>query len=76
VRFDFGFVSGQVKARGAVNAVGVEQRDGGQFELGADCDEFLGQGRAFEKAESRAGVKLDVHQFSVLSSQLNLFVVI
>ena len=57
VRFDLHFARGQVKARGAVHAVGVEQRHGGQFELGADCGQFLGQGGAFEKAESRAGVK-------------------
>jgi len=62
VRFDFHFARSQVKARGAVYAVGVEQRHGGQFELGADCGQFLGQGRAFEKAESRAGVKFDVGQ--------------
>jgi hypothetical protein len=30
--------------------------------LGADCGQFLGQGCAFEKAESRAGVKFDVGQ--------------
>ena len=33
VRFDFYFLCGQVKARSAVNAVGIEQRYGGQLEL-------------------------------------------
>ena len=60
-----------MKARGAVHAVGVKQRHGGQFELGADCGQLLGQGCAFEKAESGAGVKFDIQvlstQYSVLS---------
>ena len=38
VRFDFCFAGGQVKPRRTVHAVGVEQRHGGQFELGADRD--------------------------------------
>ena len=33
VRFDLHLLCGQVKARRAVHAVGVEQRHGGQFEL-------------------------------------------
>jgi hypothetical protein len=59
-----------VKARGAVHAVGVEQSHGWQFELRADCGQFLGQGGTFEKAESRAGVKFDVHR--VPGTQLRL----
>jgi len=42
VRLDLGFVCGQMKARGAVDAVGIEQRHGGQFELRADRDQFRG----------------------------------
>src|SRR5271167_1223021 len=61
MRFNLCLLCSQVKARGAVHTVGVEQRHGGQTELSADCSHFLGQGRAFEKAESRAGMKLDVH---------------
>jgi len=37
VRLDLGFVCGQMKARGAVDAIGIEQCHGGQFELGANC---------------------------------------
>ena len=62
VRLDLGFAGGQVKARRAVHAVGVEQRHGWQFELGADRDQLLRKGSAFEKAESRASVKFDVHR--------------
>ena len=69
VRFDFCFFRGQVKARGAVDAVGIEQGHGGHVELSADCGQFLGQGRAFEKTESRAGVEFDVHQLPVISDQ-------
>jgi hypothetical protein len=61
VRFNLYFLRGQVKARSAVNAVGVEQRHGGQLELSTCGYQLLGQGSAFQKAESRAGVKLDVH---------------
>lgn len=62
VSLDLGFVRGEVKARGAIDAVGIEQRHGGHLEVLAYSDEFLGQGRAFEKAESGAGVEFDVHQ--------------
>ena len=62
VGLDFCFTRGQVEARRAVNTIGIEQRHGRNVELRADCGQFLGQGRAFEKAESRAGVKFDVGQ--------------
>jgi hypothetical protein len=60
VGFEFELLCGHVKARSTVDTVYVEQRHGGQVELGADCGQFLGQGCAFEKAESGAGVKFDV----------------
>ena len=69
VRSNLCFLRGQVEARRAVNAIGVEQRHGRHTELGADCSQFLGQGCAFEKAESRAGMKFDVQ---VLSSQVSV----
>jgi hypothetical protein len=73
VRLDLDLICGEVEARGAVDAVGIEKRHGGHFEVRADCDQFLGQGGAFEKAESRAGVEFDVQKFSVPSSQLKTF---
>ena len=69
VGFDLGFISGLVEARGAVDAVGVEQCHGWHVMVLAHSDEFLGQGRAFEEAESGAGVKLDVHQLPVPGRQ-------
>jgi hypothetical protein len=55
----------------AVNTVVIEQRHGGQTEARTHAGEFLGQGCAFEKAESRASVKFYVQvlstQYSVLS---------
>ena len=62
VGFGFDFIRGEVEARGTVDAVGVEQRHGGHLEVLAHSNEFLGQGRAFEKTEGRARVKFDVHQ--------------
>lgn len=62
VSFDLDFVRGEVEARGAIDAIGVEQRHGGHLEVLAYSDEFLGQGRAFEEAESGSGVEFDVHQ--------------
>jgi len=50
-----------MEARGTVHAVSVEQGHCGHFELSAYRDQFLGQGRAFEKAECGAGMKFDVH---------------
>jgi len=49
-----------MEAWSAVDAVGIEQRHGGHVEVRAHSDQFLGQGSAFEKTESRAGMKLDV----------------
>ena len=73
VGFEADFVGGEVEARGAVDAVGIEQRHGGHFEVGAHADQFLRQGRAFEEAESGTGVKFDVQvlstQYSVPSTQ-------
>ena len=64
VRFQSCFLGGQVKARGAVEAVAVEQCYGGHAERGADRDQVLGQGGTFEEAEGRTGVEFDVHQGS------------
>jgi hypothetical protein len=52
---------GFVKARGAVDAVAIEQRQRGIAEVGRAIDERLGERRALEKAEGGRGVKLDVH---------------
>ena len=54
-------IRGKVKAWGAVHTVGIEQRHGGHSEVLAHAYKFLGQGRAFEEAEGRAGVKFNVH---------------
>jgi hypothetical protein len=67
--FDLGFTGCQVTARGAVDAVGVEQGHGGHVEVLAHADQFLGQGSAFEEAECRAGVEFNEHQLPVVSSQ-------
>ena len=52
---------GFVKARRAVDAVAIEQRERGVAEIGRAIDERLGQRRALEKAEGGRGVELDVH---------------
>ena len=70
MRSEADFLHGQVKARGAVNPVGVEQGHGGHAQMGANSGQFLGQGCTLEKAESRAGVKFDVHQWSVIRKNL------
>ena len=57
-----GFLGGEVETRGAVEAVAVEQRHGGELILGGDGDQVLGQGRAFEEAEGGAGMEFDVHK--------------
>src|SRR5579863_10510240 len=59
-----------VKTRRAVDAISVEQCHGGHIQTSADSCQILRQGRAFEEAESRAGVKFDVHQWSVSRCQL------
>jgi hypothetical protein len=62
MRLDLRFIRGEVETRGAVNAIGIEERHGRHIEVSAYADQFLGQGRAFEKTESRAGVKFDEHK--------------
>ena len=64
VRFGFEFFCCQVKARRAVDAIGIEHRHGGHVESVADSCQIFGQGRAFEEAERGAGMELDVgHPF-------------
>jgi hypothetical protein len=50
-----------MKARQAVDAIAVEERDGGVAELGGALDERFGQRGALQKAEGRGRVELDVH---------------
>jgi hypothetical protein len=70
VRLDPDLLRRQVKAGCAVDSISIEQGHGGHLEMLAHAYQFLGQGSAFEKAESGTGVKFDVQvQFSVLSSQ-------
>jgi len=71
MRFEADFVGGKVETRGAVDSIGVEQRHGRHFVVSAHADQFLGQGRAFEEAESGTGVKFDI-QFSVPSTQYSV----
>lgn len=66
VRLDAGFICGEMETRGTVDAVTIEQCHGRHFEICADLDDLLGQGRAFEETERGAGVK-----FGVQSSQLS-----
>lgn len=61
VRLESDLFGCQVKARGAINAVDIEQSHARHAKMGADSGEFLGQGSALEKAECRAGVKFDIH---------------
>ena len=51
-----------METRGAVDAVAIEQRDGGIAELGGAIDERFGKRRALEKTERRRGVELDVRR--------------
>jgi hypothetical protein len=51
-----------VKARRAVDAVAVEERDGGVAELSGAVDERFGKGGALQKAEGRRRVELDVRR--------------
>ena len=71
MRLESNFIGSEVETRGAVDSIGVEQRHGRHFEMGAHADQFLRQGRTFEEAESGTGVKFDVQvlstQYSVLS---------
>ena len=49
-----------VHAGGAVEAVAVEEGDGGDFEFEGAGDEVFGLGSAFEEGEGAGGVELDV----------------
>ena len=73
VRLDPDLLRRQVKAGCAVDSISIEQGHGGHLEVLAHADQFLGQGSAFEKAESGTGVKFDIQiQFSVLGSQFSV----
>ena len=61
-RPDAGRERGLVKARRAVDAVAIEQRERRIAELGGAIDERFGQRRALEKTEGGRGVELDVHR--------------
>ena len=50
-----------VEARGAVDAVAVDERQRPHAVVGADLGHLLGQRGALEEAEGGAGVQLDVH---------------
>jgi hypothetical protein len=73
MRFDPCFLRCHVETRGAIHAIAVEQRHGRHIQVGAGRDQILRQRSPFEEAESRTGVKLDVHtsiQHSAFSTQL------
>ena len=57
VRAETGLLRGHVEARGAVDAVAVDDGHGGHVEAGAGAGEVLGDGGAFEEGESGAGVE-------------------
>jgi hypothetical protein len=61
VRLDAGTLSSQMEAWRAINPIAVEQRHSPHMECGAGRDQVLRQGSAFEEAESRTRVKLNVH---------------
>src|SRR5712671_5772547 len=61
-----------MKTRRAVDAICIEQCHGGHAEPYAHCHHLLRQRRTFEETESRAGMKLDVHQFSFPGSQFSV----
>jgi hypothetical protein len=54
------FAGGAVEAGGAVNAVAVEEGEGGQGEARGLAGEVFGLRGAAEKTESAAGVEFDV----------------
>jgi hypothetical protein len=76
VGLDLGFIGGEVEARGAIDAVSVEQCHGGHVEVLAHADQLLGQRSALEEAKCGAGVKLYKQvvssRFSVLSGNLRI----
>ena len=51
-----------VKARRAVDAVAIEQRERRIAERRRALDQRFGQRRALQKTERRRGVELDVHR--------------
>jgi hypothetical protein len=53
-----------VKARRAVHAVTIEERESGIAQLRCAVDERLGQRGGLEKTEGGGGVKLDVHKIN------------
>ncbi len=60
VRFDFVLLCGHVKARRSIDAMPIKESHGRDATLGTGGNERLGQGSAFQKTESRAGVEFDV----------------
>jgi hypothetical protein len=60
-RFQTRFLRSEMEARGAVDAVAIEQRERGIVERGGALDERLGQRGAVEKGEGGRCVKLDIH---------------
>ena len=65
-----------VKARGAVDAVAVEERHRRHVQLRAQGGQLLRQRSALEKAEGGPGMEFDVHPFSVISFQLSVPILI
>ncbi len=60
VRADAGLLGGEVKAGRAVQAIAIEQRDGGKLQLGGLRRDRFGQGSAAQEAEGRPCVQLHV----------------
>jgi hypothetical protein len=65
------FLRRHVKTRRSIDAITIKQRHRRHVQIGAGRDQVLGQRSAFEKAESGAGMKLDVHKkkHSAISTQ-------
>ncbi len=61
MRFHFYLLRCQVKASRAINSISIKQGHCRHLVLGAGFCQFLWSGSAFKKAESRAGMKLDIH---------------
>ena len=59
--FELELLHRKMKTRCAIDTVAVEHGHGRHFVCLANLGELLGNRSSFEKAESRAGVKLDVH---------------
>ena len=58
--FDFGLLGGHVEARRTIDSMTIEEGHGREAALGAGGNENFGQGSAFQKTESGAGVEFDV----------------